>query len=288
MVRLKWGMLTPARRGTAWPIVPALAVLFAACLSVLAGAQETAPDSCNLETSERIVAVADVHGGYDRFVGILRTAGLIDNRERWAGGRAVFVQTGDVLDRGPDSRRAMDLIRRLSSEAARAGGRVHALLGQSRSHAHAGRPAVRERRRVRGVQVDRVRDAAGSVLRGRRRRGGRTARRAPGRSSTSRPSVRRSWTGRLSVGSRCRLRSDPKATTGSGFESGTRWFAINGIVFVHGGISPAVAALGCAKVNATVRSDLAALRRHVTPAQVAAQAVDERRRPAVVSRPGVE
>jgi hypothetical protein len=34
---------------------------------------------------------------------------------------------------------------------------------------------------------------------------------------------------------------------------------INGIVFVHSGISPALAALGCAKINATVRSQLDAL-----------------------------
>jgi hypothetical protein len=39
------------------------------------------------------------------------------------------VQTGDVLDRGPDSRKVLDLLRRLEGEAARAGGRVYALLG---------------------------------------------------------------------------------------------------------------------------------------------------------------
>ena len=31
---------------------------------------------------------------------------------------------------------------------------------------------------------------------------------------------------------------------------------INGIVFMHGGVSPAVAPLGCAAINATVRSEL--------------------------------
>jgi hypothetical protein len=34
---------------------------------------------------------------------------------------------------------------------------------------------------------------------------------------------------------------------------------INGIVFVHGGISPAVAPSGCATINATVRSELKAV-----------------------------
>src|SRR5687767_8705865 len=77
--------------------------------------------SCGIETTERIVAVGDVHGAYDRFVAVLRQAGLIDARQRWSGGRAILVQTGDVLDRGPDSRRVLDLLRRLEGEAVRAG-----------------------------------------------------------------------------------------------------------------------------------------------------------------------
>ena len=94
-----WSHAPPARRAATWPIVSLSRVARRVPVSSDA-AQDAAADPCNLETSERIVAVADVHGGYDRFVGILRTAGLIDSRERWAGGRAVFVQTGDVLDRG--------------------------------------------------------------------------------------------------------------------------------------------------------------------------------------------
>lgn len=45
------------------------------------------------------------------------------------GGRTHLVQTGDVLDRGPDSRRVMDLLMKLEKQAAAAGGRVHALIG---------------------------------------------------------------------------------------------------------------------------------------------------------------
>ena len=59
---------------------------------------------CDVQTTERIVAIGDVHGAFDQFVAILRAAGLVDTRNRWSGRKAVFVQTGDVLDRGPDSR----------------------------------------------------------------------------------------------------------------------------------------------------------------------------------------
>src|SRR5580765_601658 len=84
---------------------------------------------CEIETTERVVAVGDIHGAFDNFVAILRAAQVIDNRNRWIGRRMVLVQTGDVLDRGPDSRKAIDLLRRLERDAPRAGGRVVSLLG---------------------------------------------------------------------------------------------------------------------------------------------------------------
>jgi len=84
---------------------------------------------CDVRTTERVVAVGDIHGAYDRFVAILRAANLIDMRDRWIGNKAILVQTGDIVDRGPDSRKALDLIRKLERDAQRAGGRVYALVG---------------------------------------------------------------------------------------------------------------------------------------------------------------
>ncbi|MBZ5595740.1 MAG: metallophosphoesterase [Acidobacteriia bacterium] len=78
---------------------------------------------------ERIVAIGDVHGDYDQLVAVLKTAGLIDDQLNWTGGKTHLVQNGDVLDRGPDSRKAMDLLMRLEKQAADAGGYVHALIG---------------------------------------------------------------------------------------------------------------------------------------------------------------
>jgi hypothetical protein len=77
----------------------------------------------------RIVAVGDVHGDFGAFVAVLTQAGVIDARRRWAGGTTVLVQTGDVPDRGPDSRKVMDLLIDLEKQASRAGGEVRALLG---------------------------------------------------------------------------------------------------------------------------------------------------------------
>ena len=77
----------------------------------------------------RIVAVSDIHGAYDAVVATFQKAGIIDNNLAWVGGESHLVITGDLLDRGPDSRKVMDLIMRLEREAPRAGGQVHQLLG---------------------------------------------------------------------------------------------------------------------------------------------------------------
>ena len=95
----------------------------------LYGAQSQSADEWQFDGVERVVAVADIHGAYDAFVRILRQSGVIDDELRWAGGTTHLVIVGDVLDRGPDSRQAMDLIMRLQTAASTAGGRVHLALG---------------------------------------------------------------------------------------------------------------------------------------------------------------
>ena len=79
--------------------------------------------------TERVVAIGDIHGDLDAFVGILQRAQLIDPGKHWAGGRAILVQTGDLLDRGPKVRDVMDLLMSLQKEAQRQGGRVVVLMG---------------------------------------------------------------------------------------------------------------------------------------------------------------
>ena len=76
-----------------------------------------------------MVAIGDVHGDFDDFVAILQRMRLIDKQNHWAGGKATFVQMGDLLDRGPKPREVMDLMMALEKEAPKAGGRVVPLLG---------------------------------------------------------------------------------------------------------------------------------------------------------------
>lgn len=95
-----------------------------------------------VDDPNRVVAVGDVHGDADSFIRILRRVGLIDNQDRWIGGRATLVQTGDVMDRGAKVRDVMDLLMALEEQAQGVGGRVVSLLG---NHDHASDEGPRDR-----------------------------------------------------------------------------------------------------------------------------------------------
>ncbi len=76
-----------------------------------------------------LYVVGDVHGYLDELRAALRTAELIDAEDRWAGGSARLWFLGDFTDRGPDGIGVIDLVMRLSAEAAAAGGYCKALMG---------------------------------------------------------------------------------------------------------------------------------------------------------------
>ena len=66
---------------------------------------------------ERVVAMSDPHGAYGAMVATLINAGVVDDAQNWSGGETHLVITGDLLDRGADSRKIMDLVMRLEAEA---------------------------------------------------------------------------------------------------------------------------------------------------------------------------
>ena len=110
------------------PITPILfGLLFLAFRSTCPGA--AIPYEWN--GVERIVAIGDLHGDYENFIRILKNpkVSLVDDELRWTGGKTHLVQTGDILDRGDEARKIMDLLMRLEKEAEAAGGKIHVLLG---------------------------------------------------------------------------------------------------------------------------------------------------------------
>jgi hypothetical protein len=76
-----------------------------------------------------LFVVGDVHGYLDELVSALREKGLIDSAGSWCAGTARLWFLGDFTDRGPDGIGVIDLVMRLSAEAAAAGGYCKALMG---------------------------------------------------------------------------------------------------------------------------------------------------------------
>ena len=77
----------------------------------------------------RIIAFGDVHGAFDQLFRLLRDLDVIDDSGSWTAGSTHLVSLGDLLDRGADSKKVMDLLMKLQSEAPAAGGQVHVVLG---------------------------------------------------------------------------------------------------------------------------------------------------------------
>ncbi len=78
---------------------------------------------------ERVVAIGDLHGDYGQYINVMRSAGLVDHKQRWGGGKTHLVQTGDITDRGADSRKIIDHLLQLKKQAKKKGGYIHLLIG---------------------------------------------------------------------------------------------------------------------------------------------------------------
>jgi Calcineurin-like phosphoesterase len=190
---------------------------------------------------ERVVAIGDVHGAYDRFVEILKVAGIVDGDLRWVAGRTHVVQLGDLVDRGDDSRKALDLVRRLERPAQAAGGAWHQLIGNHEVARMLGDlRLVRPAEYAAFANVDSV-----------------------GTRESYIKTLARSAADRTELIVQMPLGFvEMRQAFGRDGEYG-RWLRqlpvaikINGLLFVHGGISPAVAPLGCAEINDQVKREL--------------------------------
>ena len=99
------------------------------CVLAMSPLPAARADTSSWSGVQRVVVFGDLHGDADKFEAMLRDAGLVDASGNWAGGQTHFVQVGDVPDRGPNSRAILDHLMRLEPQARRAGGYLHALIG---------------------------------------------------------------------------------------------------------------------------------------------------------------
>lgn len=198
---------------------------------------------------ERVVAIGDVHGSYGELVSLLRGTGLVDEGLSWAGGTAFLVMTGDLVDRGPDDRKVMELVMRLQREAGAAGGQVQVLLGNhdimvltrdlryvSRKSYAGFAPDERPEDRDKAWQTYATSNYAGGIRD---------------------PKLKEAFDDTYPPGFFAYLKMlDLDGAYGAWALTRPVIIKVNGIVFVHGGLTEDVAALGLEPINSEMRQNI--------------------------------
>ena len=86
-------------------------------------------DSITYHVDSKIMAISDIEGNFDAFYGFLKSNGVIDSDYNWTFGDGRLVLNGDFVDRGAEVTQVLWLIYHLETEARKAGGAVHFVLG---------------------------------------------------------------------------------------------------------------------------------------------------------------
>jgi Calcineurin-like phosphoesterase len=204
-----------------------------------------------------LVAIGDVHGDYNDFCTILQRVGLIDDQHHWSGGKITFVQVGDLIDRGPESRQVLDLMISLNEEATKAGGRVVSLLGNHEVMNFMGD--------LRYVPAETYASFADSESEKRQKSAYQEY--AAWRKSHPQllqelpnpvlPETEAEWLTRHPLGFiEQRDAFSPKGRYGKWLRERSAVAMVGGIIFLHGGISPKVAPLKLDKINSQIRNEI--------------------------------
>jgi Calcineurin-like phosphoesterase len=206
-------------------------------------------------SQESVVAVGDVHGDLDDFVALLQHIGLIDKQSHWTGGKTTLVQLGDLLDRGPKPREVMDLLISLENESSKDGGRVVPLLGNHEAmnimgdlryvtpenFASFADAKSEERRKSAYNDYVKWRDSHSALL-----------------AELPQPLelTEGEWMARHPPGFiEQREAFSPEGSYGKWLRGHAAIAEINGVIFLHGGISPSVAAMKLNAINSAIRDE---------------------------------
>jgi hypothetical protein len=230
---------------------PATRLFIATCLATFLAAA-FAPAQDTFKGVKHIIAIGDVHGEYDRFVNILRTAQLIDRKNEWAGGKTHLVMVGDLIDRGPASAKVMDLLMNLEPQARRAGGYVHVLLGN-----HEAMNIYGDLRYVSKEDFESYRTPDSEHLRDKALELAIENLKQAGNPTADEETFRKEFESKHPLGwVEQRLAFSPEGKYGKWLRKKNVIIKINDLIFVHGGISPKYATKTRKEFNETVRAEL--------------------------------
>ena len=218
-------------------------------LVLAASVRAVGAEEWRFDDVERIVAFSDVHGDYDAMVATLQSAGVIDEELAWCGGKTNLVIVGDILDRGPGSRAAMDLLMRLEQESQLAGGRVHVLIGN-----HEVMNIVGDMRYVHAGEFASFAADESAEERERWYTAWQTQRQLPGADAVA---SRNQFDKDFPAGFFAHRRAfAPDGQYGEWLLQKPMLVVVDGNAFVHGGLSPSVAEGGLQGVNRDLVDDI--------------------------------
>ncbi len=206
----------------------------------------------------KIVATGDIHGAYDEFVALLQELRLIDQKLNWIGDKTHFVQTGDSIDRGVQDRKVSDLLMSLEKQAEKAGGRVHALLGN-----HEVMNIIGDLRYVTPESYAAYGNEKSEELREKtyaryvKFRAARASRNIPSQGFKPDQKFKDNWLAKHPPG----YLEHRKAFSESGVYG--RWLSshnavlkLNDTVFLHGGINETISRMGLREINERIRREI--------------------------------
>jgi len=78
---------------------------------------------------KRLVAVGDIHGDYEKLVSVMRHAKLIDKKNKWIARDTIFIQIGDLVDRGSGVKNIFELLSNLMKPAKKNNSLIQLVLG---------------------------------------------------------------------------------------------------------------------------------------------------------------
>jgi hypothetical protein len=225
-----------------------LAIAIATVLSLGSAAAEVVCD--------RVVAIGDLHGGYDEFITILQETDLIGEDLRWSGGNDCLVQEGDIVDRGDRSRSILDYLMELKPQAPE---RIFVLLGNHEFLNMTGE--------TRYASQDEIAAFAGDETEAERAAWFDIFQVSESAMGLETQEVQKLFDEKYPRGWFARRRAfSPEGRYGSWLLQQPTIVMIDGTVYVHGGLAPVDAFVGIEHVNESVHREI--LEQHVLRADL--------------------
>ena len=209
---------------------------FAIAAVFLAIVAWTQPGAGQNEPNQRVVAIGDLHGDYEAFVEVMTRAELLAPDGNWIGGNSILVQLGDIAGRGPDSLKIARGLQRLRQQAAEEGGQVIVLVGN-----HEAMQMTGDLRYVHDGEWEAfARDDAQVTNQAPKVK-------APG--AGNRDGFPAGYAGHRKAWA-------PDGELGAWVSSNPAVVVVDGVMFVHGGVSSVFSGLSVDAINAAVQTSL--------------------------------